>query len=120
MVGWHHRLNGHEFEQTPGDGEGQGSLECCSLWGPMQRVGNDLVTEQQYGYHTFFIHSSVVDIQMANKHMKRCSTSPIIRGTEIKTTCFLNIATQMLQNVQHETLIVHFPPMVPPYAQPFP
>ena len=30
MVGWHHRLNGHEFEQTPGDGEGQGSLACCS------------------------------------------------------------------------------------------
>ena len=29
MVGWHHRFNGHEFEQTPGDGEGQGSLECC-------------------------------------------------------------------------------------------
>ena len=33
MVGWHHRLNGHEFEQTPGDGEGQGSLVCCSPWG---------------------------------------------------------------------------------------
>ena len=33
MVGWHHRLNGHEFEQTLGDGEGQGSLECCSPWG---------------------------------------------------------------------------------------
>jgi len=32
MVGWHHRLNGHEFEQTLGDGEGQGSLACCSLW----------------------------------------------------------------------------------------
>jgi len=32
MVGWHHRLNGHEFEQTPGDGEGQGSLVCCSQW----------------------------------------------------------------------------------------
>ena len=31
MVGWHHRLNGHEFEQTPGDSEGQGSLACCSL-----------------------------------------------------------------------------------------
>ena len=29
MVGWHHRLNGHEFEQTPGDDEGQGSLACC-------------------------------------------------------------------------------------------
>ena len=33
MVGWHHRLNGHEFEQAPGDGEGQDSLTCCSPWG---------------------------------------------------------------------------------------
>ena len=33
MVGWHHRLDGHEFEQTLGDGEGQGSLACCSPWG---------------------------------------------------------------------------------------
>ena len=33
MVGWHHWLNGHEFEQAPGDGEGQGSLVCCSPWG---------------------------------------------------------------------------------------
>ena len=33
MVGWHHRLDGHEFEQTPGDSEGQGSLACCSPWG---------------------------------------------------------------------------------------
>ena len=30
MVGWYHRLNGHEFEQTPGDNEVQGSLACCS------------------------------------------------------------------------------------------
>ena len=33
MVGWYHRLNGTEFEQAPGDGEGQGSLACCSPWG---------------------------------------------------------------------------------------
>ena len=32
MVGWHYRLNGHEFEQALGDGEGQGSLACCSSW----------------------------------------------------------------------------------------
>ena len=32
MVGWHHRLNGHEFEQALGDGEGQGGLACCSPW----------------------------------------------------------------------------------------
>ena len=33
MVGWHHRLNGHEFEQAPGVGDGQGGLVCCSPWG---------------------------------------------------------------------------------------
>ena len=33
IVGWHHQLNGHEFEQAPGVGEGQGSLVYCSLWG---------------------------------------------------------------------------------------
>ena len=33
MVGWHHRLGGHEYEQTPGVGDGQGSLVCCSLSG---------------------------------------------------------------------------------------
>ena len=33
MVGWRHRLNGHEFEQTQGDSEGQESLVCCSPWG---------------------------------------------------------------------------------------
>ena len=45
MVGWHHRLNGHEFEQAPGDGEEQGSLVCCSPW--HRRVTHDLATEQQ-------------------------------------------------------------------------
>ena len=33
MAGWHHRLNGHEFEWTLGVGDGQGGLECCSPWG---------------------------------------------------------------------------------------
>ena len=33
MVGWYHLLNGHEFEQAPGDGEGHGSLVFCSPWG---------------------------------------------------------------------------------------
>ena len=33
MVGWHHRLNGYEFKQVLGVGDGQGGLECCSSWG---------------------------------------------------------------------------------------
>ena len=47
LVGWHHRLNGHEFEQAPAESEGQGRLACCSPWGS-QRVGRDLGTEQQH------------------------------------------------------------------------
>ena len=43
MVGWHHQLNEHEFGRTPGDGDGQGGLVCCGLWG--RRVGHDLATE---------------------------------------------------------------------------
>ena len=38
MVGWHHQLSGHEFEQTPGDGEGQGSLVCCSPRGQKGQI----------------------------------------------------------------------------------
>ena len=45
MAGWHHRLDGHEFEQTLGDGERQGSLACCSPLGC--RVGHNLATERQ-------------------------------------------------------------------------
>ena len=33
MVGWHHQLNGHEFEQAPGVGDEQGGLACCDSWG---------------------------------------------------------------------------------------
>ena len=44
MVGWHHPLDGHEFEQAPGVCDGQGSLTCCSPWG-LKRVGHDWVTE---------------------------------------------------------------------------
>ena len=45
MVGWRHRLDGCEFEQTPGVSEAKKSLVCLSPWG--RRVGRDLVTEQQ-------------------------------------------------------------------------
>ena len=45
MVGWHHQLNGHEFEHPLGDSEGQGGLACCSPWGC--GVGHDWVTEWQ-------------------------------------------------------------------------
>ena len=45
MVEWHHQLNGHEFEQTPGAGDGQGGLPCCSPWGH-----KEMVTTQQLNW----------------------------------------------------------------------
>ena len=48
-VGWHHRLNGHEFESTPGVGDGQGSLACFSPWGC--RVWHDWTTELKTVIH---------------------------------------------------------------------
>ena len=52
MIGWHHQLNGHEFEQTLGDSEGQGSPACCSPWGCKEldmtyRLHNKLVEKLQ-------------------------------------------------------------------------
>ena len=45
MLGWHHQHNGHEFKQTLGASEGQGSRACCSPWGPKE--SDMAVTEQQ-------------------------------------------------------------------------
>ena len=50
MVGWHHWLNGHDFEQALGDGEGQGSLECCSPWGHKELNKTDQLTQQQLNH----------------------------------------------------------------------
>ena len=43
MVGWHYGLNGHEFEQALGVGDGQGSLEGCNPWGPKESDTNELL-----------------------------------------------------------------------------
>ena len=50
MVGWHHRFNGHEFEQALGVGDGQGSLVWCSPWGC--KVGHDWATELNWTCNT--------------------------------------------------------------------
>ena len=45
MVGWYHRFNGHEFEQTQGDGDRQGNLVCCSPWGCKTKKTKQNMTE---------------------------------------------------------------------------
>ena len=60
MVEWHHRLNGHEFEQAPGDGEGQGSLACFSPWGCKEQEMTEQITHfQSTNQWALFQHSEI-------------------------------------------------------------
>ena len=67
MVGWHHQLKGHEFTQTQGDVEGQGSLACCCPWG---RKELDM-TEQLNNSH----HGKQVEVSQKIKNAIRSSNS---------------------------------------------
>ena len=51
IVGWYHRLNGHEFEQVSGDGEGQGSLACCSPWVRKESDVTEQLNNSNSGFH---------------------------------------------------------------------
>ena len=54
MVGWHRRLDGHEFEQTLGDDDGQGRLACCSLW---SREESDMTEQLNNNWISLSCHS---------------------------------------------------------------
>ena len=53
LVGWHHRLNEHEFEQALGDNEGQGSLVCCSPWACKDSDMTERLKNSNSWHHTF-------------------------------------------------------------------
>ena len=55
VVGWHHRLNEHEFEQAPGDGEGQWSLECCSPWGRKESDTSEQLNNNNWNQKILFL-----------------------------------------------------------------
>ena len=77
MVGWHYQLNGHEFEQAPGDGEGQGSLACCSPWGHKES-GDDWATEQHQNTLWTRLVPPLIFISFATNlfHFLGCSVKP--------------------------------------------
>ena len=63
MVGWHHRLSGREFEHTPGDGEGQGSLVSCSSWGGKEPDTTQWLNNEQQQFkeiHAISVHFSIL------------------------------------------------------------
>ena len=79
IAGWHHRLSGHESEQTLGDGEGQGSLVCCSPWG--RKEVN--MTEQLNNKHCI---KNITIIKGASTGRKRHSKTNILKKLVIATT----------------------------------
>ena len=77
MVGWHHQLNGHEFEQTLGAGDGQGGLACCSPWGRKE----SRVTERLSHTHSAFLSvSSRPSNNIQTQKSPRC-THPVSFST---------------------------------------
>ena len=70
MVGWHHQLNGHEFEQPLGVSDGQGSLACCSPWD--LKEGHNLATEQQQHVASFSKKMVQMNLFTKQKQSHRC------------------------------------------------
>ena len=89
MAGWHHQLDGHEFEWTPGDGEGQGGLVCCDSWGHKESDVTERLNWTELNWTIYahekastLVHSSTIlnrvkkeTIQMFNmaEWMNKCS-----------------------------------------------
>ena len=81
LVGWHYQLNGHEFEQTLGDGEGQGSLVCCSPWGC-----RELDTTQQMNTTTTTISKNPFSTFLQNVELSSCIMSCALRSLPLEAS----------------------------------
>ena len=80
MVGWHYQLDGHEFEQAPGDGEGQGSLACCSPWGHKE---SDM--PEQLNNNNLNIHLKEQTLKKSQESLKQKTTwEDFPRGSAVK------------------------------------
>ena len=73
MVGWHHWLDGHEFEQAPGVGDGHGSLASCSLWGHKESDTTEqlnwtelTIVSPDFGYLSFYRCAKLSDDSVLN------------------------------------------------------
>ena len=92
MVGWHHRFNGHEFEQTLGAGEGQGKPDLLPSMAS-HRVGHDLVTEQQLWNHRHH------ECHKHNHHLQKCP---------LGFWSFVYLLTCAMNTYIRFTLLAHF------------
>ena len=68
MVGWHHQLDGHEFEKVPGVGDGQGSLVCCSPWGRKELDANEGLNQTDLKDSIFFCKMIYLALFLINNY----------------------------------------------------
>ena len=87
MIRWHHQLNEHEFEQIPGDGEGQIMLECCSLWGCKESGMTQVLNNSKLSSNT---------VNKLNEFIHKFPNYPFINLFTKYNFCFLNIEYQAL------------------------
>ena len=110
MAGWHHRLNGHEFEQTPGVGDGQGGLACCSPWG---RKDSDTAERIHTHTHTHTHKKSLSSVSSPSFYPHRSTGGPSVFWGQEKALQATHLQTRktcpsgILQTV-HPTWKVHF------------
>ena len=93
MIGWHHRLNGHEFEQTPGDCEGQESLMCSSPWGckesdTTELLKNNIILRLQQAMefcapdHQVVKVFHLVGVLASIKQLRKCALDTVIQAQQ--------------------------------------
>ena len=87
MAGWHHRLDGREFEWTPGDGDGQGGLACCDLWGHKELDTTEQLIWSDLIWRTWYI-CSLSTIEM-EKNCLPYSSNHILLGIWMDYETFL-------------------------------
>ena len=91
LVGWHHRLNGHEFEQAPGVGDGQGSLACCSPWGHKESDTTERLNNNSVWTVTLLPHlMSDIDSQ-ANLSQNQTLRLSICQASWLSSSFFLKV-----------------------------
>ena len=103
MAGWHRRMNGHEFEQSLGDSEGQGSLARCSLWG--LRVRHDWLSQQQQ--HLFTVKEmETQNLSSIPKAVQPLSSWEWIQITEFGSWLKIGNHDKILSLWEHSTKLL--------------
>ena len=112
MVGWHHRLNGHEFEQAQGVGDGQGGLTCGGSWSQKELDMTEQLSRTELKEFKVMIIKMLKELRRIDEHNKKFNKQPYHMKskvdckntiTKIKTCIFLYVKQIASPDLIHET-----------------